>query len=208
MPTCGYEKCSAWLRCSVAAKRLMAGFRFPLNSKFLPGILDFRVRDPLFPLNSNFLAGSACVAAKGSFASGKPNAAGQLSPKDRSVPVSCECPFSCKPFGDMSPLCVPICRLRAQKALDIGAGEAAVRVRHGDNGRLPAEGIAHCPGCPRCRIPLPLVRFLPGFPCFLRLPCARRGGFAEEHDERYSVGAERLRRLPAPARSSRRRSGA
>ena len=61
MPTCGYAESPAGLRYGVAAKRLMAGFRLPLNSEFLTGIRSFRVRDPLFPLNSEFLTESACV---------------------------------------------------------------------------------------------------------------------------------------------------
>ena len=35
MPTCGYTESPAGLRYGVAAKRLMAGFRLPLNSEFL-----------------------------------------------------------------------------------------------------------------------------------------------------------------------------
>ncbi len=56
MPTCGYAESPAGLRYGVAAKRLMAGLRLPLNSEFLTGIRSFRVQGPLFPLNSDFLA--------------------------------------------------------------------------------------------------------------------------------------------------------
>ena len=59
MATCDYAEGLAVPGRRSPEKRLMAHFRFPLNSKFLTRTRRFRVPAPRFPLNSDFSAISA-----------------------------------------------------------------------------------------------------------------------------------------------------